>query len=120
MSVAKVLFVSLGAGAVAIATVIVGGLPAPARTRSASVMVIRDLDELRFTNDSDIDLHRCRIAIDGAFSADLKGLPARGRGSIPRSAFAVDLPRDEFYRRARTMAIACFDDNDVRVVVELK
>lgn len=86
----------------------------------SDVLVIRDTDEIRFTNDSAIALHNCSVDIDGDFSAMLNELPARGRATLPRHDFSGTLPRDEFYRRSRTMAMRCYNDANALVPITLK
>lgn len=87
--------------------------------RSADILVIRDLDELRFTNDSVIDLHNCPVQIDG-FSANVAELAAGARATLSRGAFDRALPRDEFYRRARRVTMHCYDDSNALVQVRVK
>jgi hypothetical protein len=84
------------------------------------VLVMKDLDQLRFTNDSDQDFGNCLVRIDGGFEAVLGSLPPRGRAALNRDAFGK-IPRDEFYTRAlRSMTMRCLDSNSNTVDVRLK
>ena len=86
---------------------------------SIDVLVVRDVDQLRFTNDSDAALHNCRVQIDG-FDAVLRELPARGRAELGRLRFSDPMPQDEFLKRSRTMGMTCYDDANTLVGVRLK
>lgn len=84
----------------------------PGATRSAAVpvLLIRDSNELRFTNDSDTDLFDCTVTIDGGFSAVLRELKSKDRKFLVRAQFSAQMPRDEFYSRTlRSVAMDCFD-----------
>jgi hypothetical protein len=94
-----------------------GGSVSP--SRSVEVLMVRDVDQLRFTNDSDVPLHNCQVSIDG-YSAILSELPARGRKELGRLRFNDPLPQDEFLKRTRRMSMLCYDDANEQVAIELK
>lgn len=91
----------------------------PADPPTASVLAIRDLHEIRFTNDSRVPLYNCTVQIDG-FTARLNELPIGGRGQLARTAFDSQLPGDEFYRRSRRMEMGCLTTGDQFVEIRLK
>jgi hypothetical protein len=115
---------SVGAGLLVIAAVarVTNGPSATAGPpREADVLLLRDTSELRFTNDSDINLHNCGVVLEGDIYAPLAELPAHGRGAIAREAFGRgDVPRDEFYRRSRQVVMNCLDDSNAAVKIRLK
>lgn len=94
--------------------------PAASYARRADVLVLRDFDNMRLTNDSDVALHDCRIVIDGGFLGRLAALPARGRATVARAAFGRELPRDEFYRRSGSIEMGCLDSDNAFVEIRLK
>lgn len=83
-----------------------------ARAPVADVLVMRDLNAIRFANDSDLDFFDCRVTISGGLEATLDQLKAKGRGYIDRDKFGEGMPRDEFYKRQlQGIAMVCHDDS---------
>src|SRR5688572_27136157 len=71
----------------------------PSRGPAVPVLLMRDSNELRFTNDGDVNLYDCTVTIDGGFAAILRELPAKDRKGLMRAQFSGDIPLDEFYKR---------------------
>jgi hypothetical protein len=86
---------------VVVASAAACGQPATPRPEIAIVFTMIDLDEIRFTNDSRIDLADCRIQIQApGFNLGRVGsLPVSGRATLSRATVAPGMPRDEFYAR---------------------
>lgn len=84
------------------------GCSAPPATDAVPVLMMRDSNELRFTNDGEQALYDCTVTIDGGFSAILRELPAKDRKFLMRAQFAEAMPRDEFYSRTlRSVEMTC-------------
>lgn len=80
----------------------------PPSVAAVPVLLMRDSNELRFTNDGDAALYDCTVTIDGGFSATLRELPAKDRKFLMRAQFSPDMPRDEFYSRSlRSTQMTC-------------
>jgi hypothetical protein len=86
---------------------------------TADVLVVRDVDHLRFTNDSAINLHGCVVRIDG-YESVLRELPAKARAAVGRLTFNDPLPQAEFLKRSRTIAMQCYDDENHLVAVRVR
>ncbi len=85
------------------------------------MLLTRDTDELRFANDSSLNLINCRVEIDGGFGAALPELPAHGRGALGAAQFDEAMPRDEFFTRShRSTTMTCMDEAHAKVLIALK
>lgn len=93
----------------------------PNTLADAEVLVTRDSNELRFTNDGPDDLKDCDVTIEGNYGAVLPALPVREQKFLVRAQFKPEVPPGEFYQRAlRSTRVECHDANGKPQQIKLK